>query len=91
MWLIAKPFHFLFEGVGLAATHGSPYFYDTHVPVIFYGAGVRPGRFNKECTPSDIAPTIAAMLGIEAPSNSVGRVLVEAIANDAQHQAEGQR
>jgi predicted AlkP superfamily pyrophosphatase or phosphodiesterase len=91
VWLIAKPFHFFFEGFPLATTHGSPYHYDTHVPVIFYGAGVRPGRYNKECTPSDIAPTIAALLGIEPPSNSVGHVLVEAIAGDAHNQMGGQR
>jgi predicted AlkP superfamily pyrophosphatase or phosphodiesterase len=91
VWLIAMPFHFFFEGFQLAATHGSPYHYDTHVPVIFYGAGVRPGRYNRECTPSDIAPTIAALLGIEPPSNSVGRVLAEAIAGDAHNQMSGQR
>jgi predicted AlkP superfamily pyrophosphatase or phosphodiesterase len=91
VWLIARPYYFFYEGFQLATTHGSPYHYDTHVPVIFYGAGVRPGRYNRECTPSDIAPTIAALLGVEAPSNNVGRVLVEAIAADGLHQLSGQR
>jgi len=91
VWLVAKPYHFFFEGAQLAATHGSPYHYDTHVPVIIYGAGVRPGRYNRECTPSDIAPTLAAMLGVEPPSNSVGHVLVEAIAEDGRNQMAGQR
>jgi predicted AlkP superfamily pyrophosphatase or phosphodiesterase len=91
VWLIARPFHFFFEGSQLGTTHGSPYHYDTHVPVIFYGAGVRPGRYNRECTPSDIAPTLAAMLGVEPPSNSVGHVLVEAIAEDGRNQMAGQR
>ena len=84
VWLITKPFSFFIEGsFPLATTHGSPYNYDTHVPVILFGAGVRAGRYNIECTPSDIAPTVAALLGIEQPSNRVGRVLVEAIATDA--------
>ena len=91
VWLISKPFHFFFEGFQLATTHGSPYHYDTHVPVIFYGAGVRAGRYNRECTPSDIAPTLAAILGIEPPSNTVGHVLVEAIAEDGRNSMAGQR
>lgn len=79
VWVITKPFSFFVEG-GLPTTHGSPYSYDTHVPVIFFGAGVRAGRYNAECAPSDIAPTLAALLGVEQPSNRAGRVLVEAIA-----------
>ncbi|HKS41674.1 MAG TPA: alkaline phosphatase family protein [Blastocatellia bacterium] len=89
VWIITKPFSFMSEGIG--TTHGSPYSYDTHVPVIFFGAGVRAGRYYNECSPSDIAPTIAAMLGVEPPSGSVGRVLVEAIANSNQKQDIGQR
>ena len=91
VWLVARPFQYFSEGTGLGTTHGSPYHYDTHVPVIFYGAGVRPGRYNRECTPSDIAPTLAAMLGVEPPSNVVGHVLVEAIADDGRNQMAGQR
>jgi predicted AlkP superfamily pyrophosphatase or phosphodiesterase len=79
--VILKPFWFIAEGP-LATTHGSVYNYDTHVPVIFFGAGVRPGRYNAECAPSDIAPTLAALLAVEMPSNRSGRVLVEAIAGD---------
>ena len=82
VWVITKPFSFFVEG-GLPTTHGSPYSYDTHVPVIFFGAGVRAGRYDVECAPSDIAPTFAALLGVEQPSNRVGRVLVEAIAERA--------
>ncbi|HYV03268.1 MAG TPA: alkaline phosphatase family protein [Blastocatellia bacterium] len=79
VWVITKPFSFFVEG-GLPTTHGSPYNYDTHVPIIFFGAGVQAGRYNAECAPSDIAPTLAALLGVEQPSNRAGRVLVEAIA-----------
>lgn len=78
VWLITKPFYFLGEG-GAATTHGSPYNYDTHVPVLFLGKGIRPGNYETECSPSDIAPTVAALLHIEPPPNRVGRVLVEAL------------
>ncbi|HTG99688.1 MAG TPA: alkaline phosphatase family protein [Vicinamibacterales bacterium] len=47
-----------------ATTHGTLYPYDQHVPVIFYGAGVKKGRFAVEASPADIAPTLAALVGI---------------------------
>lgn len=86
VWLITKPLWFFAEGE-LPTTHGSAYNYDTHVPVMILGAGVRPGRYNGDCSPSDIAPTLAAMLGIEPPSNRTGRVLVEALAPPIQANA----
>lgn len=79
VWLITKPLCFFSEG-NLPTTHGSAYNYDTHVPVILSGPGVRAGRYNADCTPSDIAPTLAALLGVEPPSNRTSRVLVEALA-----------
>jgi predicted AlkP superfamily pyrophosphatase or phosphodiesterase len=86
VWLITRPLCFFAEGE-LPTTHGSAYNYDTHVPVILFGAGVRPGRYNGDCSPSDIAPTLAAILGIEPPSNRTGRVLVEALAPPIQTNA----
>lgn len=83
VWLITKPLYFFAEG-SLPTTHGSAYNYDTHVPVILFGAGVQPGRYNADCSPSDIAPTLAALLGIEPPSNRTGRVLIEALTSTAQ-------
>jgi arylsulfatase A-like enzyme len=58
-------------------THGSAFDYDTHVPVLFLGPGVRAGRYHHEVAVNDIAPTLATMLDIETPSGSVGRVLDE--------------
>jgi len=49
---------------GGSAQHGSPYDYDAHVPMLFYGAGVRPGRHDAPVRVVDIAPTLAAALGI---------------------------
>ncbi len=58
-------------------THGAVFGYDSHVPVIFMGPGVRPGSYHRNIMPNDIAPTLATMLGVETPSGSVGRVLDE--------------
>jgi predicted AlkP superfamily pyrophosphatase or phosphodiesterase len=58
-------------------THGAPFDYDTHVPVLFLGPQVRAGRYNANIILNDIAPTLATMLEVETPSGSIGRVLDE--------------
>jgi predicted AlkP superfamily pyrophosphatase or phosphodiesterase len=58
-------------------THGTPFNYDTHVPVIFLGAGIKKGHYYQRIAPNDIAPTLAAILGVQEPGGSVGRVLQE--------------
>jgi predicted AlkP superfamily pyrophosphatase or phosphodiesterase len=58
-------------------SHGSPFGYDTHVPVIFMGAGIRPASYYQPVIVNDIAPTLAAILEIEPPSGSIGRILSE--------------
>ncbi|MBI3473691.1 MAG: alkaline phosphatase family protein [Candidatus Solibacter usitatus] len=58
-------------------THGTPYGYDTHVPVIFMGAGVKAGRYPQRIIPNDIAPTLAYLLEVEPPSGAAGRILTE--------------
>lgn len=62
-----------------SASHGTPYSYDTHVPVIFYGAGVSAGTYLNPGSPIDIAPTLAALLNVNPPSNSTGQILTDAI------------
>jgi predicted AlkP superfamily pyrophosphatase or phosphodiesterase len=78
--LVVHEPNWLGSGYG-GTTHGSPYSYDTHVPVIFWGpeALVKPGVYHQEVAVHDIAPTLAAMLGIATPSGSLGRVLSEII------------
>lgn len=56
--------------------HGSPYEYDREVPLIFMGAGVSTGNSNKEVHTTDVAPTLAALAGIPAPSSLDGRSLL---------------
>jgi hypothetical protein len=59
------------------ATHGAPFGYDTHVPVLFLGAAIRPGRYDQPVTVNDVAPTLATLLGVETPAGAVGRALAE--------------
>ncbi len=59
------------------AVHGTPYEYDTHVPVIFFGAGIKPGHYQSKIAPNDIAPTLSDIIGVIAPGGSVGHALRE--------------
>lgn len=63
----------------LTTTHGSPYGYDTHVPLIIMGRDFRPGNYAQSATPADIAPSLANALNVQSPSCSVGRILVEGL------------
>lgn len=58
-------------------THGSPYSYDTHVPIIFYGWGVAPGNNYSKVWIEDIAPTVCQLLKISLPSGCSGSPVVE--------------
>ena len=53
-------------------THGSPFSYDTHVPIIFYGNGVKEGHYSQQAHVSDIAPTVCSFLGIMEPNGTTG-------------------
>lgn len=59
--------------------HGSWYPYDSHIPLLFYGWGIKPGKTHRETYMTDVAPTLAAMLRIQMPSGSVGKILSEVI------------
>jgi len=59
--------------------HGSPYDYDRHVPIVLMGPQIRPGSYPKEAGPTDIAPTLAAILGLEYPREPDARILSEAL------------
>ena len=74
IFTVTEPYY-IFDATG--TTHGSPYEYDTHVPVIFLGSGFRAGSYPGNIGVEDIAPTLATLLAIETPSGSMGRVLTE--------------
>jgi predicted AlkP superfamily pyrophosphatase or phosphodiesterase len=59
-------------------THGTPYAYDTHVPLLLAGPGIRPGRYPARISTQDLAPTLADLLGLLPPAGSEGRILAEA-------------
>jgi predicted AlkP superfamily pyrophosphatase or phosphodiesterase len=67
-------------GIGsIAAIHGSPWAYDTYVPIFFAGNGVQAQKIGRRVAPTDIAATLAAYLGVKPPSGSVGSVLTEVL------------
>jgi hypothetical protein len=81
IYLVLEPNVFIndFDGLVVASSHGSPWRYDTHVPVIFAGAGLEPQRVTREITPYDIASTLANYLGIKSPSAAIGNPLIEVL------------
>jgi hypothetical protein len=60
-------------------THFSPYSYDNHVPLLFYGEPFRPGVYRGHSEPIDLAVTLSSLLGINPPAAATGRVLTEAL------------
>lgn len=77
LFVVAQPY-WLFEESG--TSHGTPYNYDTHVPLIFMGPGIRPGVYHGSASVADVAPTLASILAVETPSGAGGRVLTEILA-----------
>lgn len=57
------------------SNHGTPYFYDTHVPLVWFGGGVKAGVHPERVWVSDLAPTLAGILGLPALEKSTGRRL----------------
>ena len=93
IYVVFEPHVFIndFDGLTVAATHGSPWRYDAHVPVMFAGYQLRPQQVSRPVTPYDIAPTLAALLGIAMPSASVGTPLPEAPASLRRTRGTGRR
>jgi predicted AlkP superfamily pyrophosphatase or phosphodiesterase len=59
--------------------HGVFYNYDAHIPLLFYGKGIKKGQVNNVNYMTDIAPTITTLLGIQMPSGSIGKPILEVI------------
>ena len=58
-----------------ATSHGQPYVYDSAVPLLLAGYGIKPGVSHARVSPLDIAPTLAALAGVLAPATCEGKVL----------------
>ncbi len=72
---VLKPYYYPARTNNVGTTHGSPYAYDTHVPQLWFGAGVPHGVRIDRVGVEDIAPTLAALLGLSAPPEAQGRRL----------------
>lgn len=77
IYIVQNPYWFLFEKGAIAVMHGSPWNYDTHVPIIFVGASINACTIQRLVHPVDVAPTIASILGVNSPASSVGEILIE--------------
>lgn len=71
--LINDPAHISYSKTG--STHGSGFNYDTHVPLLFFGNGIKQGQTLQKTEITDIAPTISALLGISFPNFAIGQPL----------------
>jgi len=63
----------------LGTTHGTWAKYDLHIPLLFYGWGIKQGQLNREVHMTDIAPTVAALLHIQMPNGCVGKAIPEVL------------
>jgi hypothetical protein len=76
--MVLKPFHVLeFEKAG--TSHGTPWSYDSEVPIMLLGKGVKPGVYGQVVRPIDLAPTVSAVLEMGAPASNEGHALSEAL------------
>ena len=84
IYVVFEPNRFIndFDGLTVAATHGSPWRYDTYVPIMFWGAGIPARRISRPVETVDIAPTLSLVVGAKPPSGSVGVPLGEIIDQD---------
>jgi predicted AlkP superfamily pyrophosphatase or phosphodiesterase len=79
-WVMVSPGMYQMSGhESTGTTHFSPYSYDRHVPLAFFGTPFVPGTYLQRTAPVDIAATFAALLRVNQPSACVGRVVTEAL------------
>jgi predicted AlkP superfamily pyrophosphatase or phosphodiesterase len=79
VYVVFEPNWFIndFDGLVVASTHGSPWPYDTWVPIVFAGMDIAPDNVMRKVHTVDIATTLAAYVGVKPPSGAVGDVLEE--------------
>ena len=65
------------DGLKVAVMHGSPWTYDTFVPIIFSGPGIPAQDIYRQVETIDIAPSLSALLSIKPPSGNEGQILQE--------------
>jgi len=67
------------DGYPTGTSHGVLYNYDTHIPLLWYGAGIKKGAVNSMTYMTDIAATLSTLLGIQMPSGSIGKPILEVL------------
>ena len=79
IYIVFKPGWFIndFDGLSVTVTHGSPWRYDTFVPIIFAGYGIKPQTVSRRVHTVDVATTLATLVGTSPPSGAAGEVLLE--------------
>ena len=77
--IVVVPFPASLSYSRTGTSHGSGYNYDTHIPLIFYGKGIKQGSSDEYYRIIDIAPTIASLLNITRPNSCTGRTITEAL------------
>ena len=85
IYIVQEPYWFNFDKGPVAGMHGSPWNYDTHVPIIFSGPGISSGITYRRVQPADVAPTLAALMGMSPPASSQGSVLPEVFGKAVVH------
>ena len=65
------------DGFVTGTSHGTIYSYDAHIPLLFFGKGIKKTSVHRETYMTDIAPTISTLLGIQMPSGSIGKPILE--------------
>ncbi len=81
VYVVFEPNRFIndFDGLSVATTHGSPWTYDTYVPIIFAGMGIPAQRISRRVHTVDIAPTLSLLVGAKPPTGAFGAPLNEVI------------
>ncbi len=79
LYLVPDPHTLLLQEDALGATHGSPWSYDSRVPVLLWGASVPSGRVRRPVGVASLAPTVARLLGFSPPAGATRTLLTEAL------------
>ena len=79
IYVVQEPYWFVQGGGAIAVMHGTPWAYDTYVPVIFAGPKITPKTIQRRVHPVAVAPTLAALLGIKPPSSALSGPLPEVL------------
>jgi predicted AlkP superfamily pyrophosphatase or phosphodiesterase len=84
IYVVYAPHSFIndFDGLEVATTHGSPWTYDSYVPLIFAGPGITARTVHRRVHTVDVAPTLSAIVGCKPPSGASGQRLIEVLAGE---------